>query len=88
MYGGNECDVTDLTEMYKYGVIMFDSHGLEYDGLSYIAIHNENGVTASDYSNGWVVELAGGGIAVNYLNFNGSAEAAEAVAAAARTAIC
>ena len=70
VYGGNECDVTDLTEMYKYGVIMFDSHGLEYDGLSYIAIHNENGVTASDYSNGWVVELAGGGIAVNYLYLN------------------
>lgn len=70
VYGGNECDVNDLTEMYKYGVIMFDSHGLEYDGLSYIAIHNENGVTASDYSNGWVVELAGGGIAVNYLYLN------------------
>lgn len=69
VYGGN-CEVSTLREMHNYGVIMFDSHGLEYQGLSYIAFNNENGVTAEDYSNGYVVGLSGGGVAVNYLYLN------------------
>lgn len=69
VYAGNDCDVSKLRDMVNYGVVFYDSHGLEYEGLSYVCIYNENGITADDFDNGYAIGIVGGGAGLNHEYF-------------------
>lgn len=68
---GMECDVVAIKQIGNYGTVIVDSHGAYSDtnNISYISIYNTNGIAASDYTNGYAVNLVGGGVGVNYLFF-------------------
>lgn len=67
---GDNCTAEDLSEVVNHGIILFDSHGLESDGFSYLVFHNTAGVSANDYTAGRAVMIEGGGVGVNYQYFN------------------
>lgn len=66
VYAGNDCDVNSLRDIVNYGIVFFDSHGLEHNGLSYVCIYNESGITADDFNSENAVGIVGGGAGLNH----------------------